>query len=523
MATSPEVPANPQRARGAVWTAVAGMDRVALALAVLHGVACAVLAVVSLRGFPNSGDEYNYVWVSQRLLEGRLSLTPPPMPDMVRPFWQFILNGRWVSAYLPSWPALMAPFSALGVPFLANPVVGGVTVYALFSLVRRVYQDRTTGLLAALVLATNPMVLLNGASFFPHPACLMLAVLVLRAGVGPAAVVGHAWAWALTGVLAGFMASIRPQDAVSAFLGPGLLLVAAVALRKVRAASVLWCAGGVLLGLLPLLAHNFWSTGQLTHFVQQVADPAVTKMEFTSQAMKPRIPLLWEYRDLLKTWMYPVDLAALVLLGLLLRPGPRNHKLFDLAMAVTVLPVGFWVLLFPLSPPHYNSYGPRYTYLMALPLAVLFARGATQLLSRRALAVVAGVVLVGVQLRQLAIQEPIYAQRITERTSLARCIDAVKLDNAVVFLATPTGLMLPRDLLRNDPELKNPVVFGSYRSVPEVVASLPVLFPGRTAYFWEYQGPVARGTLKLLGPDGRPAAAYATCVDGAVTSGGPSP
>lgn len=514
----------PQRAWSLLRNAVLQADRAALALALLHFVGCVLLGVFTIQHFPNSGDEFNYVWVSQRLLEGRLSIPPHPMPDMVRPFWQFILHGRWLSAYLPSWPLLMAPFSSLGAPWLANHVVGAITVYGVFVLVRAAYQDRVAALLAALALAANPMALLNGAAFFPHPAVLMLSVLAVWAGSTQGARRGAVGWLLLSGVLAGFTAAIRPQDAVSAYTGPGLLLLVGVLAKRVAPRALpLWLAGA-LLGLVPLLLHNWWGTGELLRFVQQVADPGATRMEFTAAAMKSRIPLWGEYRALLASWAFPPELALALLVLLLALPGSCEHKAFDLAWMATFLPVGFFILLFPLSPPHINSYGPRYTYALLLPLVILFGRGfsvvgrhwSARLGWTRFVPVAAGVLLCVWQLRTLSQQEPIYRDRIAERTTAYRCASSAGLSNAVVFLTNATGGMLPRDLMRNDPELRNTVVWSWYRSPAEALASLPVLFPGRQAWLWEYRGAPSRGVLRQLGPDARPTGVERVCDQGVV-------
>jgi hypothetical protein len=58
------------------------------------------LAVVAdLRAFPNSGDEYSYIFAAQTFLSGRLWNPLPPLPDFFSIRQIFELDGKWVSQH----------------------------------------------------------------------------------------------------------------------------------------------------------------------------------------------------------------------------------------------------------------------------------------------------------------------------------------------------------------------------------------------------------------------------------------
>ena len=50
----------------------------------------------------------------------------PPCASMFENYWVFRHEGRAFSQYTPGWPLFMAPFSRLGVIYLAGPVMAGI-------------------------------------------------------------------------------------------------------------------------------------------------------------------------------------------------------------------------------------------------------------------------------------------------------------------------------------------------------------------------------------------------------------
>ena len=98
--------------------------------------ALAVLVVllldrVLLRGRPLADDEHAYLFMAQLLGSGRLSVGSPPM----KAFFDnaFLINdGALYAKYSLGWPALLAPFAMLGVPFVANALCLALTLPPLY-------------------------------------------------------------------------------------------------------------------------------------------------------------------------------------------------------------------------------------------------------------------------------------------------------------------------------------------------------------------------------------------------------
>ena len=85
--------------------------------------------LVILQRTPVTDDESTYLFAAQHLGDMRLWVTSPA--DKL--FWDraFMINdGRWYTQYFLGWPALLAPFTALGVSALANPIYFSLTIPA---------------------------------------------------------------------------------------------------------------------------------------------------------------------------------------------------------------------------------------------------------------------------------------------------------------------------------------------------------------------------------------------------------
>ncbi len=111
---------------------------------------------------------------------------------MFENYWVFRHQGRAFSQYTPGWPLFMAPFSRLGVIWLAGPVMAGILAIALARLSRRVASGlggtpaasarivTIAGVLGPALAFLGPSLLLNAASRFSHTMVLRMLRLVDR-------------------------------------------------------------------------------------------------------------------------------------------------------------------------------------------------------------------------------------------------------------------------------------------------------------------------------------------------------
>jgi hypothetical protein len=150
-----------------------GSDRAWMAGAAAIAVALSlVVRTLVLHGAPLTDDESAYRFSAELLASGRLWVESPPMKLFFdRTF--MVNDGRLYSQYFLGWPALLAPFAALGVPGLANALLHGATMPALFRAMRRGGGSRVARFGVALAL-TSPFLTLGAATELSHTACLCL-------------------------------------------------------------------------------------------------------------------------------------------------------------------------------------------------------------------------------------------------------------------------------------------------------------------------------------------------------------
>src|SRR5262245_51951056 len=78
-------------------------------VAVLVAIARAVL-----QEFPNSGDEYVYLYQAATLAGGHLSNPQPPSPDFFQALYVAHEHGRAFGTFPPGWPLLLSLAIRLG-------------------------------------------------------------------------------------------------------------------------------------------------------------------------------------------------------------------------------------------------------------------------------------------------------------------------------------------------------------------------------------------------------------------------
>ncbi|MBI1737708.1 MAG: hypothetical protein HYR58_00485, partial [Acidobacteria bacterium] len=111
------------------------------------------LAWVVLERMPHVPDEATYIFQARYLAEGKLFLSAPPNPNAIGIPFMFADGAKWYSVFPAGWAALLAVGVKLGVPWLVNPLLGGLVILLAHALVRRLYDrdiaDATALLLGA--------------------------------------------------------------------------------------------------------------------------------------------------------------------------------------------------------------------------------------------------------------------------------------------------------------------------------------------------------------------------------------
>ena len=160
---------------------------------------------------PAYHDEFSYLFQTQTFLAGRVSFPSfAPLPEL---FDQMhVLNeGRFASRYFPGAGLWLAPFVALGNPWLGQWLAQALTAYLVFWIGRELGGNRT-GLFAGLLTAFCPgLALFSNLLLAHHPTLVGLTLFILawlrmwRTGSA---------VWALVGVAV--YALYRPHGSLAA-------------------------------------------------------------------------------------------------------------------------------------------------------------------------------------------------------------------------------------------------------------------------------------------------------------------
>jgi len=437
-----------------------------------------LVATLILRTFPNSGDEFAYLFQAETYLHGRVWNSPPPIPYIFTPAHVIETPDVWVGKYTPGWPMLISFLSIVGLePWMINPILNSLTVILLAWLGREV-QDRFTGILAAAIYAFTAFSVFNGASFFNHQftaTCgVAFALLAVKFFKMPRLLTAIG-----SGAALGLIGLIRPQAAVL-FALPFLIKVLSARNRWLTIQATIGLALGVIPFAIILLAYDRAVTGNPLVMPQMLYDgTAVWRISFHSIARSAG------YLVELAEWTSAPLLAIYVVSYGYLAIRKR------LNFVDYLLPL--FLLAFTLFADPGNRYGPRYVFDVYPFFALTCATGLTLLHKvwheRHPVVAASAALFCVFSILSATARMPVVAvafhRIVSERMDLYDLVDETKLNNAIVLVTNGVGVrygMRSPDLYRNWPDLHQPVLYVDGHKA--LVERLKSSFPGRT--IWTY-------------------------------------
>jgi len=490
-------------ARATVW--LTRNYRTALLVLVVFVALGLAIGVTALRAFPNSSDEYDYLFQAATFRAGRLWNPLPPVDHVFSVYHIAEKDGKWVAQYWPGWPLILAGVTSVHLPsYVVSPALA-LLLLLVFSRLTHLLAGPAAALLGAALLACSPFFLLNGASYFSHVPTALFAVIFVLCGVR--FLQSGSALWALSaGAALGAVGIIRPYTVLSLLIPCGIeLLLRGNRHHYLRLPVVL--AGGLpfLVGLLLYdkaitgnlwLTTEAWSSPRLNLGLHPVNDDGVT----TSLAATGRNAL----RQLLVLgeWTSPL-LLLLYLVAALWKCWRRRIAFYDFIFPMLVLSY----LFFPVFLG--NQYGPRY-YFDAYPFLVLtvvtaaaawFAEPHRAPLQAGVAASLAGAVIMAVAAYPaLAYQ---FHRIVTERMEPFDLVADARLSNAIVIIGSRTGSAFPMwmyspDLTRNGIDFSGSVLYTN--EVPGKSCALARAFPGRSFYQYGLDDNRYPGQLHPISP-----------------------
>ena len=447
-----------------------------LLLCAISGALTLAVGAWALQSFPNSADEYAYLFETWTFDAGRLWNAPPPLGQPMASLYTWVTPTKWASSYQPGWPLVMAPVVAAGLPgWTVNILLLPAAVLMLYDLVAR-RAGVAAALAAAALFALSPFTIFNAASFFPHLFSATSALLAFWSTDRLLAEPRARWGVVL-GVAIGLLGLTRLLDAVIV-LAPLSTVLARQ--RWFWTGSVWWIALGGAPFLLGLLGYQWALTGDPLKPTYYFGGRTLDHLYFDAGSILQGLSLVIKRACELALWASP---PAAMLWGAALGLKAWKGRLEPLD---ALLPVAILIFVFyPFDAG--NRYGPRYyfdswpalpfTIATALPLVSERLRSVAQ--SLIVLAVIYSVGVLGFLARD-------YRTLINERRDIYDGADRLASGPAVVCFRSASGLHLPMqpvDLARNGTAPIGRILYVSCEpGMPEAIRKA---YPARTLWFYD--------------------------------------
>jgi hypothetical protein len=372
----------PRRVDGWVMRVAAGVVLVA-----------ALLSWFAYEAHPHVPDEVIYLLHARYLAEGMLTMPLPPVPAGFNLDLMHYEATRWYSPVPPGWPMVLAIGAWAGVPWLVNPLLGGVAVVLTYLVLGHITSRRETRL-TTLVLASSPWFLLMSANLMTHTATLVFA-LAGALGVAIARERGSWLAPLIGGLGVGLTALVRPLEGLVTALLLGFWSLGARGRRFRLAPSVALVVGTLATGLLDR-PYNKLLTGSSSEFpimayINKYYVPGSNDLGFGANrglgwgGLDPfpgHGPVDVVVNAALNTAQWNVELlgwpvGAVVIVALVFTLGSGRRRPSDWWFLTAIAAVvGAHTFYWFSGGP---DFGARYWYLILVPCCALAARGLTLL------------------------------------------------------------------------------------------------------------------------------------------------
>jgi hypothetical protein len=469
-------------------------------------IACAALAAAILYFafalFPNSADEYGFLFQADTFGHFRLWDSPPPDPVLFDQNLVIARDGIWVSQYLPIWPTVLALFELLRLPWLAAPICGALLLVLLWRCLQ--LECRSLALTVALLLAyaTSGFFLLNSATYFSH--CVSSLIVVGSILCMLQAERDVSWRWPVaTGVCFGLALLCRIDSAAMV----GAAAFAAWIEQGRRGRTLLLGIVGTAPLILVLLAYDWLVTGNPleppTAWAGQISlgPHGIQGIETGPAHLRMLTQTAWRLGELADTASLVVP--ALYLAALVMRFHSRRLRFYD------VVPLACFVLFLVYPDSGGFQMGPRYWFdgfvVMHITIGNAFSQ---QRAEWQRFAIACCILLVPVSLARLPGQVAFQAKVMHERSSMYRLGAALPTDRRSVVLvsdffstwddrANRTSPNLGKDFARNGIRLDQPVLYAR-GDAPDALGRACRLYPGAAVYAFHLDRTRPQGWLEPL-------------------------
>ena len=363
------------------------LDRFAVIMALWVVTLTGALSYFVYQAHPHVPDETQYVFQANYMAAGQLSVEAPAVPEGFAMYMVPYREARWYGIFPPGWPALLALGTLLGINWLVNPLLTGLTVLLAYILFQQLYS-RSEARLAVLLLCCSPWLLFMGMSYMSHISTLafaLLAAVLLMRGIRCQKTVYSLAA----GLVIGVVFLIRPLDGaivglilgVAGFFGspagrPRILASAGLLIGAVASALLILPYNQVVTGSASVSPSDAYYNSYVGPNVMALGFGPERGMHWPLDAFPGHSPLEAAINAVLNIFQLNTELfgwatGSLLLVALLVVAGRILKR--DLWAWGSILAVaGTYSLFWYHGGP---DFGARYWFLCIVPLVTLTVRG----------------------------------------------------------------------------------------------------------------------------------------------------
>ena len=422
---------------------------------------------------------------------------PPELLDWLvyPPFQDYFVHvshetGQIASAYWPGFALLLTPFVALGVPWLCNPVLGGLSVWMIHRLTLELSGSTVAAGAAVLFTLGSAAFVVNAISFYSmtaHLLCNGLFVLLLLRPTVPRAVIA--------GLIGGLALNLHNPVPHMLFAAPWLIWLA---VRPDRRRLI----PAIALGYLPWVAIVGFGWHQLLQGLGEgpAASPSARGGNPIAAALSTlvgvfQIPASTQLVDrvigLCKLWLWAAPLLIPVACVGLWR---HRHNTFVRLLGASVLLTFLGYLFVPLSQGH--GWGFRYMHSAWLAFPVFAGLLLTSSSNVRPTEVASTTAspdryAMAGALGGLLIMIPFFFWQVHGfiQQHLAQ-LPTTDHGQPRVIIVSPFSGYYVQDLVQNDPFLREPVILMISRGRAADAAMMSRSFPALRRLSTTYRGSV---------------------------------
>jgi 4-amino-4-deoxy-L-arabinose transferase-like glycosyltransferase len=368
-------------------------NRFALLIAICVTLAGILLSVFVYERHPHVNDEVAYLYQARMLANGSLTLAAPPVPEAFEVYLFQYVNGRMFVVPPPGWPAMLALGVWFKVPWLINPLLGGINILLIYFVLAQIYERRIAGI-AVLLLCFSPWYIFMSMNFMTHQWSTTSA-LVCIAGVIQARRTGKIrWAF-LSGIFLGIQSLIRPLDGLILGLLIGFWIIGFGGRRLKFISLTAFAIGTLFIGSL-IFPYNKYLTGDPLIYPINAYNEALFGQNANAYgfgkdhgmgwALDPfpgHGPLDAMINSQLNISQINIELfgwstGSLLFVALFLLSRTMQRRDILLLSVLVAVFTGYFFYYFSGGP----DFGARYWFLMIVPLIVFTIRGMDWLQSR---------------------------------------------------------------------------------------------------------------------------------------------